>query len=225
MAAPVHARCMALLDLLYPRVCASCGRGGRAPLCVSCERAAAWIGRACRRCALPACGGCAGRGFVFDAAASAAVYDGPIRDALLRFKVAGEHRIASALSRAMTAPVRRLDPPAPITVTFVPSGAAALRERGRNPAALLARPLALMLGAPVRPLLIKRIETPDLAGLARAERMRALAGAFAPRERVPAQVLLVDDVLTTGSTASACAAALKQGGASCVSVVTFARAL
>jgi len=215
---------MPLLDLLFPRVCACCDEHGRAPLCRACERAAPWIERACRRCALPRCPGCAGRGFTFDAAASAGVYEGPVRDALIRFKVAGEHRVASALSRRMLAPARSLALPRGAVATFVPSGAKALRERGRNPAELLARPLALMLRVPVAALLVKQRETRDLAGLKRDERRAALDGAFAAR-RAPAHVLLVDDVLTTGATASACTAALKAAGASSVAVVTFARAL
>lgn len=217
---------MPLLDLLYPRLCASCGAHGRIPLCDACERNAPWIGEACRRCALPRCRGCSGLGFVFDAAASAAVYEGPIRDALIRFKVAGEFRAASALARRLAPAARTLGVPAGAVVTWVPSGRASLRQRGRNPAELLARPLASMLFLPAGSLLRKRTETRDLAGLTKPQRRDALRGAFdTTTAPVPDHVLLVDDVLTTGATANECAATLKRGGAVRVDVVTFARAL
>ncbi|HVL90539.1 MAG TPA: double zinc ribbon domain-containing protein [Actinomycetota bacterium] len=218
---------MPLLDLLYPRVCAACDAHGRAPLCAACDAGAPWIGDACLRCALPLCRGCAGRGLAFDRAASAAIYAGAARDALMRFKAAGEHRVAAALAARMTGAARRagIGAAGDTVCTWVPSGRAALRARGRNPAELLARPLARSLAVAARPLLVKTRETPDLAGLARAARRRALEGVFAIAAPVPPRVLLVDDVLTTGTTASACAGALKAGGASRVDVVTFARAL
>ncbi|OAT80195.1 ComF family protein [Desulfotomaculum copahuensis] len=107
----------------------------------------------------------------------------------------------------------------------VPLSARRLRERGFNQAELLAWEAALVLGIPVLPLLRKTRETPSQVGLSRRERQANLAGAFdvpdasAVQERV---VLLVDDVLTTGATASACAGVLLDAGAAAVCVAVVA---
>lgn len=214
-----------MLDLLYPRRCASCGERGRVPLCEACDAAAAWIDEACRRCALPACRGCDGRGAAFDAAASAARYQGAARDALIAFKLLGERRAAAAMAGRMGDALARIAPPPGAPVTFVPSSAEAMRQRGFNPARTLAIALARTAGRPALPLLRKTRRTPDLAGLGRAARRAALEGAFACAASPPDALVLVDDVLTTGATASACARALKSGGAGLVAVVTFARAV
>lgn len=190
-----------------------------------CEAAAPWIDAACLRCALPACRGCDGRGAAFDAAASAGVYDGPIRDALLAFKVLGDRRAAAALAARMHAPLARAAP-APAALTYVPSTPAVERQRGFNPARLLAAALAQTHALPLVTLLRKIRRTPDLAGLDRTARRAALRDAFAAAPgRPPDRVALIDDVLTTGATASACAQALKAAGVHAVSVVTFARSI
>lgn len=224
-----------LLDLLYPRRCASCSAPGRTPWCDACEAAAPWIDDACIRCALPACRGCDGRGAAFDAAASAGVYDGPVRDALLAFKLLGDRRAAAALAARMHGALKRANPgAAPAAITYVPSTPAVERARGFNPARLLAIALARTQGLPALTLLRKTRRTPDLAGLDRTARRAALRDAFAaapgpppgpPPGPLPGRVALIDDVLTTGATASACAVALKAAGVHAVSVVTFARSI
>lgn len=194
------------------------------PWCEPCEAAAPWIDAACLRCALPACRGCDGRGAAFDAAASAGVYDGPVRDALLAFKLLGERRAAAALAARMQGALARTAPDA-AALTYVPSTPAVERARGFNPARLLASALARTHGLPAMTLLRKIRRTPDLAGLDRAARRAALHEAFASTATPPARVAVIDDVLTTGATASACAQALKAGGARTVSIVTFARSI
>jgi ComF family protein len=142
---------------------------------------------------------------------------------LLAFKVGGERRAARAMAEMMVESARCL--PADV-VTFVPATRRAVVARGFNPAEELARPLAGALRLPFRPMLRKLRETADQASLARARRARNLRGAFAVRA-VPAaagRVLLVDDVMTTGSTANECARALRRSGAAEVVVLVFARA-
>lgn len=101
----------------------------------------------------------------------------------------------------------------------VPMHAARLRARGYNQASLLAMAMGEALGLPVHDgLLIRRDAGPPQAGLARTERLRLLSGAFAPGDAgghvlAGADVLLVDDVLTTGATLEACAACLMPAGA------------
>ena len=109
-------------------------------------------------------------------------------------------------------------------MTWVPSTRRSGTVRGFTPAEELARPLARALVLPVRRLLAKTRETKDQAGLSRRERRENQIGAFAPVARVPTRVLLVDDIMTTGATADACASALKAAGARRALVVTFARA-
>ncbi len=109
-------------------------------------------------------------------------------------------------------------------VAWVPSTRRSEAERGFNPAEELARHLARLLHLRARPLLRKARDTADQAGLSRAARRANLSGAFAAAARIPARVLLVDDVMTTGTTVDECAGALKASGAKRVNVVTFARA-
>jgi predicted amidophosphoribosyltransferase len=109
-------------------------------------------------------------------------------------------------------------------LTWVPSTRRSEAERGFNPAEELARRLARALELRALPLLRKTRETADQAGLSGAGRRENLRGAFAATGRVPERVLLVDDVMTTGTTVDECAAALKASGAKRVNVVTFARA-
>ncbi|MBV8820534.1 MAG: ComF family protein [Acidobacteriaceae bacterium] len=98
-------------------------------------------------------------------------------------------------------------------------------SRGFNQAELLAAEVSRLSGIPVRRA-VKRSRVGTVqAGLTNAKRRENVAGAFAPtRRRVDGlRVLLVDDVMTTGETAKACAKALKRAGAAYVSVLTVAR--
>jgi ComF family protein len=101
------------------------------------------------------------------------------------------------------------------------------RERGFNQAELLALALARGTGLEVSPgLLVRRRDTSSQAGLSAASRRRNVTGAFAARHRprlVGRTLVLVDDVITTGATAAACARVLKQAGAAEVRLVTVAR--
>jgi len=108
-------------------------------------------------------------------------------------------------------------------LTFVPSSRASMAERGFNTAHELARALSKVVRLPNVRLLRKIRETADQASLDRAGRRVNLAGAFVSAP-APSRVILVDDVMTTGATADACARALRAAGALDVLVVTFARA-
>lgn len=103
-------------------------------------------------------------------------------------------------------------------------------DRGFNQAELLAREVAKQRRLPVLKALRRKRATAVQASLARAGRRRNVAGAFTLRDAAQsatqlkdARVLLIDDVMTTGATASACAAALKRAGARSVTLLTLAR--
>jgi ComF family protein len=99
-------------------------------------------------------------------------------------------------------------------------------QRGFNKSALLAHAIAKRYGIPVRAALRRTRATPAQAGLTNARRRSNVAGAFrvGPKAQVAnRRILLVDDVMTTGATANACAAALKRAGAQYVALLTLAR--
>jgi predicted amidophosphoribosyltransferase len=98
-------------------------------------------------------------------------------------------------------------------------------ERARHPAPALARELAARWGLECEALLERTRVTERQATLPLARRHGNMRKVFAPTREIAARVLLVDDVYTSGSTASAAASALRRGGATRVEVITFARAL
>jgi predicted amidophosphoribosyltransferase len=137
------------------------------------------------------------------------------------WKERGLRRLAAEAAEVVA---ERLTLPHVHVVTFVPSDADRRLERGHNPAERLARALASSWSLDCRPLL-ERTRRGRQRGSTQAERRANVRGAFRPTARAPARVLLVDDVYTTGATASAVASALRSAGARRVDVVTFARAL
>ncbi|MPZ72446.1 MAG: hypothetical protein GEU74_04335 [Nitriliruptorales bacterium] len=193
---------MLLLDALLPARCAACG----AP-------AAGWCG-ACRTAAealrLPG-----GRPVLLSprvAAVGVFAYDGVVRDAVRGLKIAGRHAAAATLGDAIRSlPVI----PRSWTVTWVPSTRRRQRERGVEITRLLA-------GRDAVPLLRRVGERPDQTALTAMQRRRSPLGSFAPAGRVAGNVVLVDDVRTTGATATAAAQALLAAGAGRVLVATFA---
>ncbi|MHB8510894.1 MAG: double zinc ribbon domain-containing protein [Actinomycetota bacterium] len=214
-------------DLIAPRTCATCRARCAGPLCDGCESTIRWIdGEVCKRCGAPLpqtarhCSECFGRTLAFDSARSAAEYEGSARDALLAFKLLGERRSATALARAMLRVCAT-----PTLIAFVPATRRSMRERGFNQSEALARSIARFTGVRVVNAIARSSETADLASLDRDQRRSALDEAFIARRKIRGSVLLVDDIYTTGATTHACARALKQGGASIVNVVTFARTL
>jgi predicted amidophosphoribosyltransferase len=112
-----------------------------------------------------------------------------------------------------------------VVATWVPATAGRLRDRGFDHGRLLAEGVARALGWPVEPLLERVRDAPAQVTLERQARRRNLEGAFAAAGPVPALVVVVDDVYTTGATASEAARALKAGGAEWVAVLGVARAL
>jgi predicted amidophosphoribosyltransferase len=132
--------------------------------------------------------------------------------------------MTSAADLAADLVAARVPQPAADVITYIPADPDRLLRRGHHPAERLARLLAGTWGLEAAGLLARtgpgRLRQTDLA---RRERVRNVRGAFVALARPPATVVLVDDVYTTGATASEGAAALRRAGASRVDVVTFAR--
>lgn len=160
-------------------------------------------------------------------ARAAYLYEGPIRRALMGLKFGGHRSTAAALSPAMASSLRAGPVPGrwPLAVTWVPLGRRRKRTRGYDQAQALAERVAAALDLPCRRLLVRVVETPPQARRHALDRAIALRGAFRPIRTVPARVLLVDDVLTTGATAAECSRALRAGGAQEIGLLTAARSL
>jgi ComF family protein len=147
-----------------------------------------------------------------------------LRRAMHRLKYAGVSRVAEPLA-ACAAPAlnRLLGISGPAMLVPVPVSEARRRRRGYNQAALIARALARRSGVGVAEPLARSRETQAQHRLDRAARSRNLRGAFTTRASVPENVILVDDILTTGATLDACAEVLLAAGARTVYGFAIAR--
>jgi predicted amidophosphoribosyltransferase len=149
-------------------------------------------------------------------------YEGPARALILALKLRGLRMAARPLIEGMTDATRPLGVGGE-TLTWVPGRPKDIRARGFDHAELLGRGLARELGLRPQPLLRRRHPARDQASLSALDRAENVRGAFGAVPSPPC-VVLVDDLMTTGATAAACAAALKAAGAERIQVVTACRA-
>ncbi|HET9084303.1 MAG TPA: hypothetical protein VFN41_07830 [Candidatus Limnocylindrales bacterium] len=211
------------LDAALPASCVGCGAEG-APICARCEPALD------ARLATPSGVPIGLPGDVPEPLLQlewCAAFHGVTRDALHAIKYSGEQRLAEPLGRAVARRWAAVGVGATV-VTNVPVHADRAKQRGYDQAELVARVAARGLGLPFLPLLLRARATIAQFDLDRRDRARNVRGAFALKPGVErhvtgAWVLLVDDVVTTGSTLAACAAVLHDWGALGVSAVTVAR--
>lgn len=231
----------AAAGLIFPPQCAGCGMTlirSAACLCRKCRRERQRLtGPRCDVCSQPygglltstfRCMNCDDRDLAFDFAASAYRSRGAVRDLIHQFKYSRQIHLRHLLARMLTEGFRdsRLDALRPEAIVPVPLHPTRKREREFNQAEVLAQLAGRRLGLPVEDYLRRKRYTLTQTNFHREERFENLDGAFALRtgSKVDGKVLaLVDDVLTTGSTADACARVLKDAGASAVVVITVAR--
>jgi predicted amidophosphoribosyltransferase len=137
--------------------------------------------------------------------------------------------VAEAMAPSMVEALARSPPPGPpldeFAVTWVPLGPRRMRYRGYDQSEALARAVGALTGWRVVSLLERESETAPQAKRPGPERRQAVAGAFRARRLSRERVILVDDVMTTGATASDCARALVEAGSSQVGVLTAARSV
>lgn len=196
-----------LLDAIFPPRCAGCGRLG------------AWF---CHRCAAAARPAMSEPVKGLEAIYVGALLAGPIQRAVHEYKYRPRPQLAGPLV-ALAAPAIVARPDLVVPVPLHPERR---RTRGFDQAQALARPLAHWLGVACLDALQRVRDTPAQVGLVAAQRMDNVHGAFrwCVPESPPRRVLLVDDVLTTGATLQACAAAIRAAGGEHVEGAVVARA-
>ncbi len=226
-----------IVDLVYPPKCLVCGDMQASYLCAECEAKINMLdGTACPKCALPRleslrCPKCAEQEFSFDSAMSVGIYEDVLKDAVHQMKYSGHRVMAPVLARLMLQALRGKHW---VTgrcgcIVAVPMHPAKERQRGFNQSELIAKEVGRVLALPVLTgVLVRSKSGVAQVGLSLERRMENVIGAFSVKRRDAVDgrnVMLIDDVLTTGSTAESAAFALREAGAKEVHVVTVARSV
>jgi competence protein ComFC len=231
----------AAVSLLYPATCTICRKHVRSGeyLCDACEaKIVRIVPPFCETCSEPfegsittafSCANCVNRTIYFDAAVAAYRGRGIVRDVIHELKYKRQMHLRHLVARWLRAALddERLRNQQFDVIVPVPLHPARQRERGFNQASLLAKLLSAQTSIPCRPVLKRIRYTTTQTALDRSERMENLHNAFRLRKNADVRglrVLLIDDVLTTGSTLSECARVLKRADACSVHAATAARA-
>ncbi len=226
-----------ILERIYPGRCLLCAAdlqhpGDSAALCPDCHAELPRNKHACPGCALPVtggttavCGGCQRHPPHFDRAIAAFSYLSPLDHLLGRFKHAGNLTHGRLLAELLAGHLERVGPPLPEVILPTPIHPARLRLRGFAQCTELARHLSKKMGIPWDgEALTKQRPTPPQQGLDRAARRRNVRGSFACTRDLPwRHVAVVDDVITTGSTADEMARVLRRAGVHEISIWAVAR--
>lgn len=223
----------ALLSLLAPSLCVACdaprrdlGGGGVCPRCWA-DASAVDDGPRCAHCALPGRSPCAwcerhAPHPIHDARALG-VYAGPLERIVVAFKFHGFDLLAAPAAERLARRIAAVGESE--IVVPVPSTPRRNRDRGYDPAALLARELAFFFGRRSESPLTRARDSAPQSSLPASARFSNVSGAFRARSRgvKGRHILLVDDVVTTGATAFHAASALRDAGASSIRLAVLAR--
>ena len=219
-----------VLDWIYPPVCVNCGKAG-ALLCDECLSKLPKVGKHfCSLCGKPLqprhfCRHCGNAEFHFKASRAPYLYDGPVSVMIKKLKYSGMLGLVPLLSGLLADYWKELNWD-PDLIVPVPLSKKRRGERGFNQSEMIGRDLSRRIGVRCDPrALMKQRDTVQQVGLDAAERRENLSGAFAAEPSLvrEKQILLLDDVMTTGSTFSECTNVLLEAGAksvSCLSVAT-----
>ena len=219
----------AVLDLLLPLSCAVCNREGRF-LCTECEPSLPRLEHPyCSICVAPGTAGlchwCATSPPAMDEVTAPYTMDGAARELVHRLKYRNLRALAPGMAGLMARHLESHPMDADVLIP-VPLHPRRERARGYNQSELLTRGLSRLTGLPSATGVLHRHRdtAPQVEMESREERRLNIEGAFACSTDLAGQsVLLVDDVVSTGGTVSACAAPLKGAGARSVSVLVLAR--
>lgn len=219
-----------VLDLLFPLNCIGCGHEGEL-ICTSCQQSLSWIRPPlCSKCGIvtdgdDVCSVCRQHPPVADGIRSLFIFEGIIRDAVHQLKYKRLKAMSVPLGRFLAEYLLSNQVPADVLVP-VPLHPKRLRERGYNQASLLAYEAGKRSNIPVSENSIRRTKnTSSQAKTTSAQERRAnVRDAFICTQKLNGKnVLLIDDVCTTGATLNACAVSLKEAGADSVWGLTIAR--
>lgn len=224
----------AVLDLFFPPRCSACDALLEEPrcFCPDCALAAEPVPEPhCRTCAEPrvrglSCARCRRHPPDFSTTVAAFVHEGPVARAIHRFKYEDQPGLAGALGTVLADLAPRVGLGPGSRLVPVPLHRGRFRARRYDQAALLAAVVGRRLGTPVAWDALRRIRpTLRQVGLTDAEREANVQGAFRAGGNLRGvHLVLVDDVVTTGATTRAAAAALRAAGAADVRVLVVARA-
>lgn len=223
-----------ILNILFPQSCPLCCRASTnhrtAPICPQCwEKVSLYNGPLCNRCGKPLtsdksiiCGECISDEPSFKYARSYGLYEGGLEKAIKLLKYHGVTRLSVPLSDLLLQlPLPRVD-----VIIPVPLHRRRLRERGFNQSALLSRHVAKRLKIPVAiTSLIKHRDTHPQVDLDARDRRKNIKGAFTVENRemiYKKDIMLIDDVLTTGATVRECSKVLRKAGAGDIYVIALA---
>jgi len=220
-----------IVDFLFPRWCVGCGKEGEF-ICPSCRRSLPRVmPPLCPRCGKPRpsgtlCPTCVSWQAEIDGIRSPFRFDGVMRQAIHQLKYRNLRALAEPLAKLLNDYLATNPIPGEVLVP-VPLHQKRLRERGYNQSSLLAKELGKLTNLPVVDdcLIRQRHAPPQARSSTVEERRHNVAGAFVCRDHrlQDKQVLLIDDVATSGATLDAGAAALKAAGATSVWGLVLAR--
>jgi ComF family protein len=214
---------------LFRPQCAACGELSEDPFCDPCSMSLVELGESCERCAQPGsklCSRCAHAPLAIDRIVTPWRFGGALATAIRRLKFTGATHIARTLAPLwaplLAAAVAETDG----VIVPVPLHWRRRLQRGFDQTWLLARHACELAELPrPRSALLRLVAAPPQSTLPASDRADNVDGVFAARARVAGRiVILIDDVVTTGSTLSAAAQALREAGATEVIGVALARA-